>query len=167
MSFQTCVHLHTPLLPPISSNTSHINIRHKYAAATGLYSLPPLHKCAPCFREYGLKKPSDIYLQIVDLNSSCPSPFRPSVPPITDTAVWSLAAKDTLIRPRKSVPQISSSVSLFCASSLYNVVQMYFTPEIAVSICCLRNLFPILVWHLSNSIENTYISSEKCSWTSL
>ena len=40
---------HSPLLHPISSNTHHINIRHKYAAAatTGLYSLRAPYICTP------------------------------------------------------------------------------------------------------------------------
>ena len=50
---------------------------------------------------------------------------------------------------------------------LYRVVQLNLNPEIEVFLCCLIDLLPFLVCHLSNSILNTIISVVKSSWTAL
>ena len=47
------------------------------------------------------------------------------------------------------------------------VDQLNFATDIEYFICCLRDVFLFLVWHLSNSISNTSVSGVKYRWTTL
>ena len=49
----------------------------------------------------------------------------------------------------------------------YRVVQLSFTPEIEVFFCCLIDLFLLLVWHLSSSIQNNSTSGVESCWDTL
>ena len=50
------------------------------------------------------------------------------------------------------------------SSSIDRLVQLNFTPEIKYFIYCLSEIFPVLVWHLSNSIWNTTYMKEGMIW---
>ena len=53
------------------------------------------------------------------------------------------------------------------AGELYRVVQLDFTPEIEVFLCCLGGVLVKIGWDLSYNTQNTSISGVKSSWTTL